>query len=369
MVTDPGPVQIPKGKVIGRRWRILKKLGEGGCGAVYRVEDINTKQLAALKAESNFVSGGSVLKLEVQILRRLGNKPYVAQLIQSGKRELYCYMVMTLLGESLRHISKRIGKIFSVSTQVRIGINTLFALKQIHDIGFVHRDVKPANLALGRSGTREHKFIHLLDFGLAREFIVNSEGKIKMRRPRQRALFRGTTRYCSINTHEKCEQGRVDDLWCLLYMLAELRGPLPWANASDKKEVHEIKQNTDIEIVLENCPVQLVKFAEHLSTLNYYSRPDYLHLYTLLADIMKAGRFRYSDPYDWEMLKAESREESKESKEKTSVLSVATTEKGTVLSQRSTQSAPPQICESIYQQINEQNPFPKDFFAWNPLGI
>ncbi|VDK67945.1 unnamed protein product, partial [Cylicostephanus goldi] len=240
-----------------------------------------------------------------------------------------------------------------VSTQVRIGINTLFALKQIHDvsiIGFIHRDVKPANLALGRRGTREHKFIHLLDFGLAREFIVNSEGKIKMRRPRQRALFRGTTRYCSINTHEKCEQGRVDDLWCLLYMLAELRGPLPWANArytinynydmslsagrgliynsttplhdykrsqglsklsqplfSDKKEVHDIKQNTDIEVVLENCPVQLIKFAEHLRysrkettfasnfmgiTLNYYSRPDYLHLYTLLSDIMKAGRFR-----------------------------------------------------------------------------
>ncbi|KAK6755807.1 hypothetical protein RB195_014287 [Necator americanus] len=133
MVSDPGPVQIPKGKIIGKRWRILKKLGEGGCGSVYKVEDINTKQEAALKAESNFVSGGSVLKLEVQILRRLANKPYVAQLIQSGKREQYCYIVMTLLGESLRHITKRLGKIFSVSTQVRIGINVLFGLKQIHD--------------------------------------------------------------------------------------------------------------------------------------------------------------------------------------------------------------------------------------------
>ncbi|KAK6043614.1 hypothetical protein COOONC_18881 [Cooperia oncophora] len=89
---------------------------------------------AALKAESNFVSGGSVLKLEVQILRRLSNKPYVAQLIHSGKRESYSYVVMTLLGESLRHITKRLGRIFSVSTQVRIGINVLFGLKkQIHD--------------------------------------------------------------------------------------------------------------------------------------------------------------------------------------------------------------------------------------------
>ncbi|EYB81773.1 hypothetical protein Y032_0374g209 [Ancylostoma ceylanicum] len=225
-----------------------------------------TRSHAALKAESNFVSGGSVLKLEVQILRRLANKPYVAQLIQSGKREQYCYIVMTLLGESLRHITKRLGKIFSVSTQVRIGINVLFGLKQIHDIGFIHRDIKPANMALGRFGSREYKFIHILDFGLAREYIVvGSNGKPKMRRPRQRALFRGTTRYCSVSTHERSEQGRMDDLWCLLYMLAELRGPLPWANASDKKEVYEIKSKTEIDVVLENCPVQFIKFAEHLT--------------------------------------------------------------------------------------------------------
>lgn len=43
-VSDSGPVQIPKGKVIGKRWRVLKKLGEGGCGSVYKVEDVNTKQ-------------------------------------------------------------------------------------------------------------------------------------------------------------------------------------------------------------------------------------------------------------------------------------------------------------------------------------
>ncbi|VDO28574.1 unnamed protein product [Heligmosomoides polygyrus] len=87
-------------------------------------------------------------------------------------------------------------------------------------------------MAIGRIGTPEYRFIHILDFGLAREFVILSgDGKLKMRRPRQKALFRGTTRYCSVATHEKTEQGRVDDLWCLLYMLAELRGPLPWASA------------------------------------------------------------------------------------------------------------------------------------------
>ncbi|KJH52193.1 hypothetical protein DICVIV_01658 [Dictyocaulus viviparus] len=399
MGIENGPVQLPKGEIISRRWRILKKLGEGGCGSVYKVENIHTKQLAALKAESNFVSGGSVLKLEVQILQRLINRPYVAQLIHSGKREAYCYVVMTLLGESLRHITKRLGKIFSVSSQVRIGINVLFGLKQIHDIGFIHRDIKPANMAIGKFGTPEYRFIHILDFGLAREFVVLSpDGKLKMRRPRAKALFRGTTRYCSIGTHEKSEQGRMDDLWCLLYMLAELRGPLPWTNASDKKQVYEIKRRTEIDVVLENCPVQLIKFAEHLSTLNYYMRPNYVLLYELLSDVMKAGRFstlnyymrpnyvllyellsdvmkagrfRYSDPYDWEDIRK--CDESKETKSdvKKATWSMALSD-GNKPSQSMSASAFPtdrKVEDMIYQLIDENNPFPVEFFARDALGF
>ncbi|KAK6015641.1 hypothetical protein OSTOST_18930, partial [Ostertagia ostertagi] len=101
-MSDTGPVQLPKGKIVGKRWRIVKKLGEGGCGSVYKVQDIkNNNAEAALKAESNFVAGGTVLKLEVQILSRLKGRPHVPQLIHSGKKELYCYMVMTLLGDTL----------------------------------------------------------------------------------------------------------------------------------------------------------------------------------------------------------------------------------------------------------------------------
>ncbi|KAE9417191.1 hypothetical protein Angca_002471, partial [Angiostrongylus cantonensis] len=380
--SDSGPVQIPKGEIISKRWRIIKKLGEGGCGAVYKVENIHTKQEVPLKAESNFVSGGSVLKLEVQILQRLLNRPYVAQLLHSGKRETYCYVVMTLLGESLRHITKRLGRIFSVSSQVRIGINILFGLKQIHDIGFIHRDIKPANMAVGKFGTPEYRFIHILDFGLAREFVVmSSGGKLKMRRPRARALFRGTTRYCSISTHEKSEQGRMDDLWCLLYMLAELRGPLPWTNASDKKEVYEIKRRTEIDVVLENCPVQLVKFAEHISSLNYYMRPDYVLLYELLRDVMKAGRFRwdcrtphgryYSDPYDWEEIPNVeiSKETKSDAKKTTFSMAFSNGNKPSQSISVPAFQSDRKVEDMIYQLIDENNPFPVEFFARNALGF
>uniref|UniRef100_A0A1I7XB93 DEK_C domain-containing protein n=1 Tax=Heterorhabditis bacteriophora TaxID=37862 RepID=A0A1I7XB93_HETBA len=113
----------------------------------------------------------------------------------------------------------------------------------------------------------------------------------------------GTTRYCSINTHERGEQGRVDDLWSLLYMLAEMRGPLPWANTREKKDVLEIKRKTDDDVLLENSPVELIKFAQHVNTLTYYTRPDYTLLHSLLVQIMDAGGFKFTDPYDWETKK------------------------------------------------------------------
>lgn len=49
-----------------------------------------------MKAESNFVAGGSVLKLEVQVLKRLNGRKYVAQLIAAGKKEKYSYMVRVI---------------------------------------------------------------------------------------------------------------------------------------------------------------------------------------------------------------------------------------------------------------------------------
>uniref|UniRef100_A0AC34QBT2 Protein kinase domain-containing protein n=2 Tax=Panagrolaimus sp. JU765 TaxID=591449 RepID=A0AC34QBT2_9BILA len=148
---EEGPVDIPKGKILGKRWRIKEKLGEGGCGAVYKVIDIRTGGSAALKAENNNVAGGAVLKLEVQILKKLKGRKHVAQLYHSGKRNKYSYMVMTLLGDSLERIMDR-RSTFSVSTQTRVGIHILYAIKQLHEVGYIHRDVKPANLALGRRG-------------------------------------------------------------------------------------------------------------------------------------------------------------------------------------------------------------------------
>ncbi|WKY00675.1 hypothetical protein Q1695_015030 [Nippostrongylus brasiliensis] len=373
-----GPVHLPRGKVIAQRWKIVKKLGEGGCGAVYKVEDIkNNNALAALKAESNFVAGGTVLKLEVQILTRLSGRPHVPQLIHSGKKELYCYMVMTLLGDSLGSLLRRVGRTSSVSTQTRVGINILFGVKQIHDIGYVHRDLKPANVAVGRVNTPDHRFLHILDFGLAREYVVREGDKLQMRRPRPRALFRGTTRYCSINTHDKGEQGRVDDLWSLMFMLAEMRGSLPWAHLREKKDINEVKKRTPHEKLLQNSPVQLVKMARHLDTLNYYSHPDYAFLYKQLNDVMKAGKYKFSDPFDWEPKQKTAQMPHVTLKPSTTTTKTAITNEMTAVSHSTDLPLSVTLRGKDFQRwskehptkATEDNPFPAEWFKTNPIGF
>ncbi|KAJ1350845.1 hypothetical protein KIN20_006740 [Parelaphostrongylus tenuis] len=75
-----------------------------------------------------------------------------------------------------------------------IGTNILHAVRQLHDNGFLHRDLKPANVAVGPVGTPQFRFIHISDFGLARQCNVASDsGPPKLQKPRPRTQSRTVT--------------------------------------------------------------------------------------------------------------------------------------------------------------------------------
>jgi len=290
---------LPIGMIVSKRWKVIEKLGEGGFGAVYTVEDVKRKNRAALKSEANSETRKTFLKLEVQILKRMVGRKCVAQLISSGKKEKYSYMVMTLFGASLYRLFKRCKRHFTISTQVRLGIQILYGLKQLHEVGYIHRDIKPGNLAVGREGP-EARMLHLLDFGLAREYVLRIDGKVEIRRPREHARFRGTSRYCSSTVHSRSEQGRSDDLWSMMYVIAEMRGELPWVNLKDKKDIGKSKNDTTDEILFKDCPSEMMLITEHLRTLDYYKRPDYHLIFNIFVQILTRYNISYSDAFDWE---------------------------------------------------------------------
>jgi serine/threonine protein kinase len=111
---------------------------------------------------------------------------------------------------------------------------------QVHGLGFLHRDVKPANFALGRRpGTIGTCYV--IDFGLARKYVDDETGA--HRPPRETAGFRGTSRYASLRAHQLQELSRRDDLWSVVFMLAEfLAGSLPWGYATDRDKIGAMKE-------------------------------------------------------------------------------------------------------------------------------
>ncbi|EYC00567.1 hypothetical protein Y032_0114g419 [Ancylostoma ceylanicum] len=293
-------IAFAAGKIVCGRWKVLSRLGAGGCGSVYKVEDMQRKgYIAALKAEAIVEDDSGVLKLEAAVLKKLADRKNVIRLLQSGKRSKYSFIVMTICGSDLMSLKKKSPEGFSESTILRIGIHALYAIKQLHEIGFVHRDVKPGNMMNGANG-RDRRIIFLIDYGMVRNFVVRDAKGISMRKPRKNVLLRGTLRYCSLSVHRRLEQGRVDDLWAMLYMLGELYVGLPWNRITVEKEIVKIKEAETDENVFKECPEEFVAVAKYLRTLNYQDRPDYFKIYTWFMGAMKREKYTFSDKYEWE---------------------------------------------------------------------
>ncbi|NXE31459.1 TTBK2 kinase, partial [Ptilorrhoa leucosticta] len=275
----------------------LRKIGGGGFGEIYDALDLLTRENVALKVESA-QQPKQVLKMEVAVLKKLQGKDHVCRFIGCGRNDRFNYVVMQLQGRNLADLRRSQSRgTFTISTTLQLGKQILESIESIHSVGFLHRDIKPSNFAMGRFPSTCRKCF-MLDFGLARQF-TNSCGDV--RPPRAVAGFRGTVRYASINAHRNREMGRHDDLWSLFYMLVEfVVGQLPWRKIKDKEQVGSIKERYEHRLMLKHLPQEFNVFLDHISNLDYFTKPDYQLLMSVFDNSMKTFGVIESDPFDWE---------------------------------------------------------------------
>ncbi|MGE5786906.1 MAG: protein kinase domain-containing protein [Myxococcales bacterium] len=158
-----------EGKILAGRYRLLRKLGQGGMGAVWRAEHITLGTPVAIKLiDASIADSTDALmrfKREAQSAAEL-HSTHVVHILDYGVDQLVPYIAMELLeGESLAVHLARVGRL-APPRVAEILSQVGRALSRAHAAGIVHRDLKPENIFL--VSEEDEEIVKVLDFGIAK---------------------------------------------------------------------------------------------------------------------------------------------------------------------------------------------------------
>ncbi|MFO8081448.1 MAG: Stk1 family PASTA domain-containing Ser/Thr kinase [Armatimonadota bacterium] len=208
-----------EGSLIADRYRVDHLIGEGGVALVYRGTDETLDRRVAIKILRPELSDQQDVvarfRREAHAAAKL-NHPNIVQIYDTGVDDGRYYIVMEYLPElNLKEIIKRYAPL-PLDKVVEVGTACCEALSHAHRQGFVHRDVKPANVLFTDDGRAK-----LSDFGIAAaagEAGLTEDGKVL-----------GSAHYISPEQAQGAPAGPLSDIYSLGVTLYEaMTGKLPF---------------------------------------------------------------------------------------------------------------------------------------------
>jgi TolB-like protein/Flp pilus assembly protein TadD len=221
---DEETLMLAAGTSLGP-YKILAPLGAGGMGEVYRAHDTRLGRDVAIKVLPSHLAAAPEVRArferEARTISQL-NHPHICTLFDVGREGETDYLVMELVeGETLAHRLEK-GPL-PVADVLSLGRQIAEALDRAHRAGVVHRDLKPGNVMLTKSGAK------LMDFGLARAQRLTpvagalTESPTVSRPLTAEGTIVGTFQYMAPEQLEGKEVDARTDLWslgCVLYEMA-----------------------------------------------------------------------------------------------------------------------------------------------------
>ena len=173
MVTSGAPAPRPSalgislmpGQTLSNRYEIKEILGAGGMGVVFRAWDRDLQEVVAIKTLKPEVMDPQSIerfKQEIRLARKIAHRNVVRN-YDLGESDGMLYITMEYVeGTTLEKLLRQKGKL-PIGVALTVGKQLLRALEAAHEMGVIHRDIKPQNIVVEPTG-----LVKVMDFGIAR---------------------------------------------------------------------------------------------------------------------------------------------------------------------------------------------------------
>ena len=207
------------GSTFAGRYLIIEELGKGGMGSVYKVLDKEVDEKIALKFLNPEVAANEKtitrFRNELKTARKISHKN-VCRIYDLSKKEGFYYITMEYVsGDDLKHVVRMMGQL-SIGKALFIAKQICEGLAEAHQLGVVHRDLKPQNIMIDKEGNSR-----IMDFGIARS--LEAKGITEA------GVMIGTPEYMSPEQAEAMEVDQRSDIYSLGVILYEMvTGEVPF---------------------------------------------------------------------------------------------------------------------------------------------
>lgn len=276
------------------RYVVKQSIGSGTFGDVFIAYSTRTGNEVAVKFCRE--NRQSMLEREYALYSKLRSFSGFPRMRWTGALSpTVSAVVMDLLGGSLEAIRKDF-KTLTLRSVVYIMLQLIARMEDLHSTGYVHRDLKPGNLMVGR---KDPGNIYVIDLGLAKRY-QSRDGVHVEHGP---ASFAGTAKYSSFRALSMERQSRRDDMEALGYCAIKLYRGLSWDRVKkgrDGKTPYKVyaRYKRNITRMCEGLPIEFLHYFKYVRALEFKAKPNYRYMARLMQSIVQ--RNRWNGPrFEW----------------------------------------------------------------------